>query len=66
MTVTEYADIEDVAGNIIGQIDVASMRVLAPNYAVDEAIAAGAAIYMCRNGIRSILSVDKPKGRRRK
>lgn len=66
MAATDYADIEDLAGNVIGKIDLTTMRVVAPNRDVDAAVAAGALIYMRQNGIRSLLSVDEPKKRRRR
>lgn len=62
---TEYADIEDEAGNVIGKLDLSVMRVVAPNRTVDQAIESGAAIYMRKNGIRSTLSPEKPKKRPR-
>lgn len=62
----EYADIEDEAKNVIGKVDRVSMRVLAPNQRVDDALAAGEQIYMRRSkGIRTPLSVIDPKKRRR-
>ncbi len=62
---TDRADIEDDAGNVIGAIDLTTMRVVAPNHRVDAAIEAGDPIYMRKNGIRTILSVDRPsRGRR--
>lgn len=60
----EYADIETADGEVIGKLDLSTMRVLAPNRRVDQAIADGKAIYMNKNGIRSILS-EKPVQRRR-
>ncbi|RUX50043.1 hypothetical protein EOA33_10755 [Mesorhizobium sp. M4A.F.Ca.ET.050.02.1.1] len=64
----EYADIEDINGNVIGQLDLSTMRVLAPNPRVDEAVEKGEPIYMRKKGARiaTILTPDKPKSRRSK
>ncbi|MER8910960.1 hypothetical protein NKH99_25415 [Mesorhizobium sp. M0854] len=61
----EFADIEDINGNVIGQLDLSTMRVLAPNARVDEAVEKGEPIYMRKSGsgIRTILTPDKPKKR---
>ncbi len=60
----EHVEIEDEAGNVIGHLDAKTMRVVAPNRRVDQAIESGESIYMRRNGIRSILTPEKPKRRR--
>ncbi len=68
MQITEYADIEDINGNVIAQLDLSTMRVLAPNRRVDEAIVNGKAIYMRKKGqtIATILTPNPPKQRRRR
>jgi hypothetical protein len=61
----EFADVGDTNGNVIGQLDLSTMRVLAPNRRVDEASEKGESIYMRKKGpgIATILTQDKPKRR---
>jgi hypothetical protein len=56
----EFADIEDINGNVIGQLDLSTMRVLAPNARVDEAMEQDEPIYMRKSGsgIRTILTTS--------
>lgn len=42
-------------GNVIGQLDLSTMRVLAPDRRVDEAVEKGEQIFMRRDGIISPL-----------
>ena len=61
----DLADIEDIQGNVIGKIDTKTMRVIAPNREVDAAAEAGEPLFMRKDGIRSPISQEKPKRRRR-
>jgi hypothetical protein len=61
----EWIDIEDDVGNVIGQLNLTTMRALAPHPKLDKVVASGGSIFMRKNGRRTILSVDKPKKGRR-
>jgi hypothetical protein len=67
MTDDEWADIVDIAGRVVGRMNVTTMRALAPHPELDEVIAGGGAIFMLRkDGMRISISPDPPKKSRRR
>lgn len=64
----ELTDIEDEAGNVIGQLNLTTMRALAPHPELDKVIEAGGDFYYRKNGVRLHLRVDPPpkKSKRRR
>jgi hypothetical protein len=62
---TRIVDIEDEAGNVIGSLDLDTMRACAPHPELSRVIDAGGSIYTRHeNGLRCPVSPDIPKKRK--
>jgi hypothetical protein len=62
----EVVDIEDEAGNLVGQLDLSTMRALAPHPELDKVVKAGGDFYYRKNGMRLHLRVDPPPKKSRR